>query len=345
MTELKVKIYQIKTGDHVVCFIDPVTNKRKRKKFSSKSEAKNYRNDLMVRLQAKGAQSFNHTPLSHYLSLHLDKFPNSRVLDRRRHFESFKKEFGDRSINQIGKSELTFWFQKIKTDHDLSDRTLSTIKSDLNSFFHDLEDEGIIQNSPLSKIRFSRKPPMRRPRVVLSIDEVLKVIEDSKVHSPKLLYPILLIAAFTGCRRGEVQKLKRKDVDFESDLIHFRQTKNGDDRAIRMSGKLRVFLEEFLNTHDSEFVVPYTNGKMLPDYIIGKHLRRFRKLFPIGKLWGPHSLRHSFAYNFLKRGGNMYQLQAILGHKSIDVTVDTYGQIGAQDVENSNPYESEAGVK
>lgn len=341
MSELKVKLYQIKTGDHVVCYMDPITNKRKRKKFTSKSEAKNYRNDLQLKFQAKGPQSFNQTPLSQYLKLHLEKYPNSRVLERRRHFESFSKEFGERPINQIGKSELSHWFQKIKTDHDLSDRTLNTIKSGLNSFFHDLEDEGVIQSSPLQKIRFDRKPPMRRHRVVLSVDEVLKVIENAKIHSPRLLYPILLIAAFTGCRRGEVQKLKRKDVDFESDLIYFRQTKNGEDRAIRINGKLRAFLEEFLSSHDSEYVVPYTNGKMLPGYIIGKHLRRFRKLFPIGKSWGPHSLRHSFAYNFLKRGGNMYQLQAILGHKSIDVTVDTYGQIGAQDVENANPYESE----
>ena len=340
MSDLKVKIYQIKTGDHVVCYMDPVTNKRKRKKFSSKSEAKTYRNELVLKYQAKGPQSFNQAPLGQYLKLHIEKFPNSRVLDRKRHFESFSKEFNDRPINQIGKSELSVWFQKIKTDHDLSDRTLNTIKSDLNSFFHDLEDEGVIQQSPLQKIKFTRKPPMRRPRVALSIDEVLKVVENSKIHSPKLLYPILLIAAFTGCRRGEVQKLKRKDVDFESGLIHFRQTKNGEDRAIRISGKLKVFLEEFLSSHDSEWVVPYINNQMVPGYIIGKHLRRFRKLFPIGKPWGPHSLRHSFAYNFLKRGGNMYQLQAILGHKSIDVTVDTYGQIGAQDVENANPYEN-----
>lgn len=37
----------------------------------------------------------------------------------------------------------------------------------------------------------------------------------------------------------------------------------------------------------------------------------------------------------------MYQLQAILGHRSIDVTVDTYGQIGAQDIENACPYEKD----
>jgi hypothetical protein len=38
-------------------------------------------------------------------------------------------------------------------------------------------------------------------------------------------------------------------------------------------------------------------------------------------------------------GGQMYQLQAILGHKSINVTVDIYGQLGAQDIDNPCPYE------
>ena len=340
MTELKIKLYQIKSGDHVVCYVDPITQKRKRKNFSTKSEAKAYEKQIGIKFQSQGAQSFNQTLLGDYIKAHIDNFPNSRVQDRKKHFDSFCKEFNHRPVNQVGKVELHHWFQKIKVENDLSDRTLSTIKSDLNSFFHDLEDQGVITDSPLQKIKFERKPPPRRHRVVLSVDEVHKVIANAKIHSPRTLYPILHIAAYTGARRGEVLKLKRKDVDFETDLIHFRNTKNGEDRAIRMSSGLRKFLEEFLNSHEHDFVVPYTDGKMTPGYIVGKHLRRFCKLFPIGKSWGPHSLRHSFAYNFLKQKGQMYQLQAILGHKSIDVTVDTYGQLGAQDVENACPYEN-----
>lgn len=339
MSDLKLKHYQIKTGHHVVCFIDPITNKRKRKKFETKALAKACQRDLEIRYQAKGPQSFNQTLVKDYIKLHLEKFPNSRVMERKRHFKSFCDEFGDRRIGQVGKNELSEWFQKVKTKHDLSDRTLNTVKSDLNSFFRYLEDEGIITESPLMKIRFARKPPPRRPRVTLSVDEIHKVLESAKTFSPKLLYPILFIAAYTGSRRGEVIKLKRKDVDFETGLIHFRNTKNGEDRSIRVSKSLKVFLEEFLNSHDSEFAVPYKNNEMVPGFIICKHLRRFQKHFPIGKEWSPHALRHSFANNFLKMGGNMYQLQAILGHKSIDVTVDTYGQLGAQDVENSCPYE------
>lgn len=38
----------------------------------------------------------------------------------------------------------------------------------------------------------------------------------------------------------------------------------------------------------------------------------------------------------------MYQLQAILGHRSIDVTVDLYGQLEAQCVACPSPYEVSA---
>jgi site-specific recombinase XerD len=78
---------------------------------------------------------------------------------------------------------------------------------------------------------------------------------------------------------------------------------------------------------------------MVPKHIIERNLNAFKEFYSINKNWGAHSLRHSFAYNFLKKGGNMYQLQAILGHKSINVTIDVYGQLAAQDVESVSPYE------
>lgn len=339
MNELKVKLYQLKNDDHIVCYVDPISQKRKRKKFSSKIEAKNYKGELLLRYNSKGPEGFNQTPLGQLMKLYLEEFPNSRILERRCHFVSFCEEFNDRPINQVGKTELYHWFQKIKEKDDLSDRTLNTIKSNINSFFHFLEDKNILENSPLIKVRFQRKPPPRRPRVVLSVEEVLKILENAKNFSPKILYPVLFVAAYTGARRREVLKLKRKDIDFSTGLIHFRRTKNGEDRSIRIGKSLKAFIEAFLASHESEYAFPYVNGSQIPGFIITKHLRRFRKTFPNGKHWGPHSLRHSFAYNFLKMGGEMYQLQAILGHKNINVTVDTYGQIGAQDVENPCPYE------
>ncbi|MBI2519021.1 MAG: tyrosine-type recombinase/integrase [Bdellovibrio sp.] len=65
---------------------------------------------------------------------------------------------------------------------------------------------------------------------------------------------------------------------------------------------------------------------------------KIQKNLPINKDWRMHDLRHSFAYNYLLNGGEMYQLQAILGHKSIKMTVDLYGKLQAQDIKNPSPY-------
>lgn len=134
-------------------------------------------------------------------------------------------------------------------------------------------------------------------------------------------------------------KLHREDVDFATGLLHLRKTKNGEDRSIRMSQNLSNVLREHLERHSSETVFPSPEDRMIGRTQLQRLLNRFRKHFPIDKDWGLHSLRHSFAYNYLKKGGEMYQLQAVLGHKHIQVTVDTYGQLSAQDVENISPYE------
>jgi len=51
-----------------------------------------------------------------------------------------------------------------------------------------------------------------------------------------------------------------------------------------------------------------------------------------------HCFRHSFAYHYLRKGGEICQLQAILGHRSIQMTIDLYGQITAKDVEYPSPF-------
>lgn len=340
MLDFNVRTYDLKTGHTVVCFTDPQTLKRKRRKFSSKSAAKTYQKEIELLFSTKGPQAFDTTPVSQLMKYYLEKVPASPVRERKNHFLSFCDEFGHRPINQVGKNELLGWFQKTKLRDDLSDRTLATIKSNLNSFFNFLVDDGIISDSPLLKIRFERRPPPRRQRVVLSIDEVKLILENAKTSSPKILYPFLYATSYTGARRSEILKLKRSDIDFQMGLIHFRKTKNGEDRSIRIPKSLQEFMREHLSSHDSEFAFPDPEGKMLGRQRLARALRRFKKTFPIGKNWGPHSLRHSYAYNYLKQGGQMYQLQAILGHKSINVTVDLYGQLGAQDIENPCPYET-----
>jgi site-specific recombinase XerD len=60
---------------------------------------------------------------------------------------------------------------------------------------------------------------------------------------------------------------------------------------------------------------------------IDETIETIQKKNPLMKRWRCHDLRHSFAFNFLKRGGDMYALKAILEHKSIQLTIDLYGHL------------------
>ena len=51
----------------------------------------------------------------------------------------------------------------------------------------------------------------------------------------------------------------------------------------------------------------------------------------------PHKFRHTFAVNFLRNGGNVRQLQAILGHEKLDMTM-RYTKLAEIDLEAAKAF-------
>jgi len=98
------------------------------------------------------------------------------------------------------------------------------------------------------------------------IPRVLKEWEFHKLYqaaSPHLK-PILLCAYTTGMRKGEILKLKWKDVDLEQGYIFVKETKNNESRALPIDETLKETLiqlneesicEHIFTTHEGE---PYT---------------------------------------------------------------------------------------
>ena len=74
-------------------------------------------------------------------------------------------------------------------------------------------------------------------------------------------YPLLLCAARTGLRKGELISLKGIDLDFNGRFIHVQRnlsrgeistTKNGKDRKVDMSNQLAEVLSDLLSKRRSE---------------------------------------------------------------------------------------------
>jgi integrase/recombinase XerD len=231
---------------------------------------------------------------------------------------------------------LESWLRNLQKQNDYCDRNLNAIKGLLSHFFRFLVDEGYLTANPLDKIKFDRRRNQTRQQVVLSKNEVLQLLAAMKDHCPNQVYPFIFCIVHTGARRDEVRCLKWTDIDFETGMLHFRNTKNGDDRPLRMDEHLIALLKSLSRTN--EYVFLNKRGTQLSAYQIDYTIETLQKKYPEMKRWRCHDLRHSFAYNYLKASGQMYQLQAILGHRSIQMTVNYYGHFKASDVDRVSPY-------
>jgi integrase/recombinase XerD len=146
------------------------------------------------------------------------------------------------------------------------------------------------------------------------IHERLDLIQNPK-H--KMLATFLWM---TGCRISEVIGLTKRDLDFQSYLINIKWLKNRkyNHRSIPMHPNLRSLLQMYcgsLNLEDSLFDISRQRAWQLIQKYFDGH---------------PHQLRHSFAVNWLKCGGDITVLSRMLGHSDIRITME-YLKIVPQD--------------
>jgi integrase len=128
---------------------------------------------------------------------------------------------------------------------------------------------------------------------------------------------IIRVIALTGCRRGEIERLQRSEVDLVRQVLRLGDTKTG--RSIRPIGAEAVAaLRLAMARSCGEFVFPSIKAKGKPFVGLPKAWRRI-----IGdNLRGvsPHGLRHGFASTAEDLGFTVPTIKALLGHAGASVT-------------------------
>ena len=150
-------------------------------------------------------------------------------------------------------------------------------------------------------------------------------------------YALYTTAIYTGMRQGELAALRWADVDLEKRLVTVQSsfqgpTKAGDVRYVPILDPLLLVLREWrLKAGGCWYVFPTRRGTMhTPGARIFQE-RMHRILDAAGFPRPPekvrdvhyicfHSLRHTFASHWVMNGGDLFKLQKILGHKTVQMT-------------------------
>src|SRR5690606_18910283 len=125
---------------------------------------------------------------------------------------------------------------------------------------------------------------------------------------------IVAFAVHTAARQGELLRLRREDVNLKRRTVIFRDTKNGDDRAVPLSWDAFVTIEGLLNHHEGELVFPITRDALVSAW------RRILERAEIEN-FRFHDLRHEGTTRLFERGLTTMEVQKITGHKTLSMLV------------------------
>jgi integrase/recombinase XerD len=137
----------------------------------------------------------------------------------------------------------------------------------------------------------------------------------------------------TGNRSRTLRELRIGDIDFAAREIKLKITKNKKAYAIPLSGKLESVLREYLlyrKGQPDDFLFCTEYGEQITADGLTTIVRKYNHSRGVAKT-SVHLFRHTFAKKWVLNGGDMFRLQKILGHSSLDM-VKEYVTMFADDL-------------
>ncbi len=254
----------------------------------------------------------------------------------------FKDHFGEETLlSNIRYVDLDTYhnrLKKIPTGHGTirKDGTVNREMSCQHHMFAKAVEWEMGERSPFDKGKPLRLKENNERLRFLSQEEIDRLLREC----PKHLRRIVECAIHTGMRRGEILNLKWSQVRNGQIYLESRMTKTKEPRQIPINDDLAKLLKEIRRERQftSEYVFTYGINE---DKLKGAEpVRKRKKPAPVLeslinvktafksalnradiKNFRFHDLRHTFASQMIMRGATLKEVQEILGHKTISMTM------------------------
>ena len=226
------------------------------------------------------------------------------------------------SPDQLSEEDLRRYFLYLANEKKVARATATIALCGIKFFFeHTLQ-----RNWPT--LRFVRPPREQKLPVVLSRDEVRRLLADVRIP----VYRACLTTIYAcGLRLLEGAHLQVPDVDSGRRLLHI-HGKGKQDRYVPLPDPTLALLRTFCRTHRSPvwlFPAPTRhglahslahNGGPVARSSLQSAFRRALQRSGLAKRAHVHTLRHSYATHLLEAGVNLRIIQETLGHRSARTT-------------------------
>jgi len=147
-----------------------------------------------------------------------------------------------------------------------------------------------------------------------------------------------------GVRLNTLINIRVKDVDLDNASIILGKTKNKKQQIVPLPNILVKIITEYLKyrkANDEEFLFVTETGGKLSRSTVENIFRRYNNNRGVSKT-SIHLFRHTFSKKWILNGGDIFRLQKILGHSSVEMVkryVNMFSNDLKVDFDKYNPLE------
>lgn len=211
----------------------------------------------------------------------------------------------------------------LRNSSDISVRTMNCYNSFIRFFFQAVLDQPI----NLSRVPMAKFTPKQ---IDFLFDHSIRDLLATSAHDSRMDC-VIKLALCCGMRINEIVSLKVSDIhtkDRNNMLIFVRESKRNKSRFVpidRMTYRaIQTYAKEYRicpEEHADLYFISFRSlGQMTSNQTIRRHFNRLCHKADLPDSLTFHSLRHTYAVNFLRAGGELYDLKYRLGHGSIATT-------------------------
>lgn len=211
---------------------------------------------------------------------------------------------------EISKKNGLDWKRELQ-EKGLKAKSINIKLNAFNSFCGMVHDDG-------SKVKTMRVHQATAVSNVISEQDYKKLLDGLKNDGNMRWYYNIKLLASTGCRVSEYVRLKKTDFS----RGYAEMWTKGKIRRIYIP---KSFLDEadgyYSSFEPDDFLAVGRDGGQITTRGVSQMLMTFAARYGIDKkVMHPHSFRHMFAIQFLRRNNNISLLADVLGHSSVATT-------------------------
>ncbi len=227
------------------------------------------------------------------------------------------KDFEIEKITILNLKQYVFSLQ----DKNIASNTIKSYVKGIKAFVSWLYKENYIFEDLSAKLAL----PKAEKKVinVLTDNEIKKLFSvfNTKTFVGIRNYCICALMLDSGLRKNEVVRMQLSDLHIAENYVIVKG-KGNKQRIVPLGLKSQKYLVKYMVMRPA-FVVSKAlfltkNYEPIKQGTIDKEFKKLKKVYLTRRIY-PHLLRHTFATRYLENGGNIYALQQILGHSSLDM--------------------------